>query len=108
MNVLNAEEAIHFFKSYGLRVDETLVIQWVKENNEKAVRPFENRPIVEEDLYIYNDWCRVKGTAFEEGIDDTTKIIRLLEENLLLKKEVEKLKAEKQRLEDSFGLNDWI
>ncbi|WP_449598740.1 hypothetical protein [Niallia sp. Marseille-Q9988] len=107
MSGINAEEAIRFFSSYGLRVDEKSVKEWVKENNKKA-NCSDRRPIVEEDLHRYNDWCLVKGTAYEEGIDDTTKIARLLEENSLLKKEVEKLINEKFQLENSLGLNDWI
>jgi hypothetical protein len=108
MSVLNAEEAIRFFNSYGLRVDEKSVKEWIKENNKKANKTSESRPIVEDDLYRYNDWCFVKGTAYEEGIDHTTKIARLLEENSLLKKEVENLIDEKQQLEDLLGLNDWV
>ncbi|MBU9713487.1 hypothetical protein [Evansella tamaricis] len=108
MSSLNAEEAISFFKSYGFRVDEESVREWIKDNNKMANMPYKRRPIVENDLYRYNDWCKVKGTAYEEGIDDRTKVARLLTENSLLKKEIEKLKAEKQQLEESLGLNDWI
>jgi predicted RNase H-like nuclease (RuvC/YqgF family) len=108
MSVLNAEEVIRFFNSYGLRVNESSVKEWVKENNKKANKTSESRPVVEDDLHRYNNWCFVKGTVYEESINDTTKIARLLEENSLLKKEVEKLKDEKQQLEDLLGLNDWI
>jgi len=92
MSVLNAEEAIRFFKSYGFRVDEGSVKEWVEDNNKKANTTCESRPVDEDDLYRYNDWCFIKGTAYEEGIDDKTKIARLLEEVTQLKKEVEKLK----------------
>ncbi len=108
MSLINAEEAIRFFYSYGLRVDQNSVKEWVKETNKKAHKTVEIRTVVEDDLLRYNDWCLIKGTAYEQGIDDTTKIARLLEENDLLKKEVEKLKNENQRLEDLLGFNDWI
>jgi hypothetical protein len=108
MSVLNEEEAIHFIKSYGFRVDEESVKEWIKENNKKANRTCESRPINENDLYSYNNWCVVKGTAYEEGIDDKTKIARLLEEVSLLKKEIEDLKGEKRHLENQLGKNDWI
>ncbi|WP_088049438.1 hypothetical protein [Virgibacillus dakarensis] len=108
MSILNAEEAIRFFKSYGFRVDEGSVKEWVKENNKQANTTCKNRPIEEQDLYRYNDWCYVKGTAYEEGIDDKTKISRLLEEVSLLKKEVEYLRDEKHNLENLLGMNDWI
>ncbi|WP_243293150.1 hypothetical protein [Bacillus sp. FJAT-47783] len=108
MSVLNAEDAINFFNSYGLKVDKRSVIEWVREQNEKSDMTSKSRPIVEEDLYRYNDWCMVKGTAYEVGINNQTKISRLLEENSLLKQEIEKLKEEKQQLENLLGLNDWI
>jgi hypothetical protein len=108
MSLLNTEEAIHFFKSYGFRVDEGSVKEWVEENNKRANSIGESRPIVEDDLYRYNDWCYAKGTANEEGIDDKTKIARLLEDVSLLKKEVESLKEQKQHLENLLGMNDLI
>ncbi|MBC2724325.1 MAG: hypothetical protein HGJ97_16940 [Desulfosporosinus sp.] len=108
MRVLNAEEAIRFFKTYGFRVDEASVREWVKENNKKANTACESCPIDEEDLHSYDYWRFEKGTAYEDGIDDKTKIARLLNEVSKLKKEVEQLKDEKQHLENLLGLNDWI
>jgi hypothetical protein len=106
MSILNAEEAIRFFKSYGFRVDKESVKEWVEDQNKKAGFSSGSRPIVEDDLYRYNDWRFVKGTAYEEGIDDRTKIARLLEEVTQLKMEVKNLKGEKQRLENQLGMND--
>jgi hypothetical protein len=108
MSLLNTEEAIRFFNSYGFRVDEGSVKEWVEENNKRANSMGETRQIVEDDLYRYNDWCYVKGTAYEEGIDDKTKIKRLLEDVSLLKKEVESLKEQKRHLEDLLGMNDLV
>jgi hypothetical protein len=108
MSVLNVEEVIKFFKSYGFRVDEESVREWVKDNNKKANRTGESRPIIEDDLLRYNHWCIVKGTAYEDGIDDNTKITRLLEEVELLRKEVQHLKNEKYDLESLLGKNNWI
>ena len=108
MSILNAEEAICFFKSYGLKVDAKSVKEWVEEDNKRANSTCESHQIVETDLYRFNDWCLVKGTAYEEGIDDKTKIARLLEEISLLKKEVESLKDEKRHLENQLEINDLI
>lgn len=107
MGVLNVEEAIRFFKSYGFKVDKNSVREWVKENNKKANGICESRPVVEDDLYRYNDWCFLKGTAYEEGIDDDTKIARLLEENSLLRKERDDLKREKSYLENLLKKSDF-
>lgn len=46
----------------------------------------------------------MKGTAYEEGIDDQTKIARLLEEVNGLKSEIAVLKKEKEQLEDRLGV----
>ncbi|KGA96884.1 hypothetical protein BALCAV_0213390 [Alkalihalobacillus alcalophilus ATCC 27647 = CGMCC 1.3604] len=105
MNLLNAEEAVQFFNSYGLKVDEKSVKEWIKDMEMKAPAN-KNRPMIEEDLHCYNHWCFVRGTAYEEGIDDTTKIERLVEENFLLKKEIEKLKKEQDLLEEALGMPD--
>lgn len=106
MSVLNAEEAIRFFKSYGFRVDEESVKEWVQDNIKKANEACKDRPINEDDLYNYNDWNAAKGTSYETGIDDETKIARLLEEIEHLKKEVEDLKNEKGHLESLLGKYD--
>lgn len=55
-------------------------------------------------VYNFSDWCRVYGTAYEDGIEDQTKIDRLIKEVFTLKKEIETLKAEKAVLEDSLGI----
>lgn len=107
MSVLNAEEAIRFFKSYGFRVDEKSVKEWVKETNKKENVASVYRPTNEDDLYSYNDWRFVKETTYEEGIDDKTKIVRLLEDVFQLRKEVENLKNEKRYLENLLGMSDF-
>lgn len=49
-------------------------------------------------MYNFSDWLRVKGTAYEEGIDDKTKIVRLLEEVADLRQENAKLHQENYQL----------
>lgn len=44
--------------------------------------------------YAVNDWNRFKGTAYEEGIDDKTKIARLVDEVSDLREEISNLKHE--------------
>lgn len=46
----------------------------------------------------------MKGTAYEEGIDDLTKITRLLEEVEELNSAISLLKEQKEQLEDNLGL----
>lgn len=53
MKVLNAEETIRFFRSYGVK-DEESVKAWVEENNKNADPNSKNQPVDEWDLYDYN------------------------------------------------------
>ncbi|MBM7569946.1 hypothetical protein [Aquibacillus albus] len=96
MTNLVLQKTIKFFRSYGVKCDETLVEEWL---NASPIREIHYQ-VNESDLYAFNDWCRWKGTAYEEGIDDTTKISRLLEEISELKRENSELKEEKDRLAD--------
>ena len=108
MSVYNAKEAIQFFKTFGFRVDEELVNEWVAENNRNVSLTGETRQMLEADLYCFNEWCLIKGTAFEEGIDDKTKITRLLEEVSELRKEIQSLKDESWQLKELLGKNNFF
>jgi hypothetical protein len=46
----------------------------------------------------------LKGTAYEEGIDDQTKIAHLTEERDELKRKIETLEMEKRVLEELVGI----
>ncbi|MGO4890256.1 hypothetical protein ACJ2A9_21115 [Anaerobacillus sp. MEB173] len=101
MNPSRLAETIQFFRSYGIKSNNELIEEWLKAiSNTQAF----NLPVSEEDLYEFNEWCRWKGTAYEDGIDDQTKIARLLEEIKDLKNEISKLKNEKANIEDKLGL----
>lgn len=107
MGILYAPETIDFFKSYGFRVDEESVREWVKKNNREENRINEYRLPNEDDLINYNVWCSLIDTAYEEGIDNETKIERLLEEVFQLRKEIEQLHHEKQLLKELLGINEF-
>ncbi|WP_449536318.1 hypothetical protein [Ferdinandcohnia sp. Marseille-Q9671] len=96
MNALVLTETIKFFRSYGLKCDERLVEEWLETTPDTKIFNFQ---VSEDDLYDFNEWCRWKGTACENGIDDKTKIARLLDEINELKCELSLLKKEKERLE---------
>lgn len=93
--------AINYFRSYGLKCDDTLVKEWLNSTTFK-IDPC--KVFCEDDLYNFNEWCRWKDTAYEEGIDDQTKITRLLEEIHELKSEIRSLKKEKETLENQLGI----
>jgi hypothetical protein len=90
MSVIGLSEMTLFFRSYGLKCDQKNIEEWmIKTNwvNKNEVKQL----ISEDDLYDFNEWNRWEGTAYEAGIDDETKINRLLEEIRDLKLEIKKL-----------------
>ncbi|MBZ9536690.1 hypothetical protein KGR20_21240 [Cytobacillus oceanisediminis] len=101
MSELALIQTIKFFRSYGLKCEEELVEEWL---NAISTTKDSSYQVCEDDLYEFNDCCRLKGTAYEEGIDDQTKIARLLEEVNGLKSEIAVLKKDKELLEDRLGV----
>ncbi|MBM4764791.1 hypothetical protein [Bacillus sp. B15-48] len=97
MSTYNAEEAAKFFRSYGAKCDENEIKEWMK-STPTLSRGYQ---VDEWDLYAFNDWMKCKGTSNEPGIDNETKVARMIgeikelkEQNRALKKEVYKLKTE--------------
>lgn len=101
---MRVSEAIKFFRTYGIKCDENdkFVEEWL---NSSPIRKGSRDPFSEDDLDDFNDWCRWKGTAYEKGIDDETKIKRLLEEISELKSEIDALRKENNELEVRLGVN---
>lgn len=96
MSACAVKEATEFFYSYGANCDQKLVEEWMNDPNTRVI----NNPLCEEDLHRFNDWYRWKGTAYETGINDQTKVARLLEEITKLKKEIEWLEEENRELDE--------
>jgi hypothetical protein len=102
--MITIKEATLYFRSHDVKCDEKLVGKWMDQCQVgRELRDLKDE-IDEWDMYNFSDWCSVYGTAYEDGIDDQTKINRLLKEIDELKKENETLKAEITALEDSLGI----
>ncbi|NMD72872.1 hypothetical protein HHO41_21900 [Bacillus sp. DNRA2] len=104
MSVLRMNEVTRFLKVMGTRFDEESVQEWLNECNKAANDKYNSRGMTEDDLYDFNEWLRCKGTAYENGIDDKTKISRLLDEISNLKQEIETLISEKRILKEIIGI----
>lgn len=104
MSTLTVKEATSFFRSYGLKCDEKWVQEWMDDSKFRRNTQEKNHQISEADLEDFNDWSSRKGTAYEIGIDDKTRIKRLIEEVSELRKEIDQLKMEKYDLESRLGL----
>lgn len=111
MASFTAKEATQFFRTYELKCDEELVQEWLNQTNNK----YHNTSVTEELVWAFTDWWKQQGTACEDGIDDKTKIERLIIEIQRLEEENSKLREEKVFLEmelgispfDRFSVNYW-
>lgn len=104
MNTFNLKEVTMLLHSYGFKCDTEMVSRWISEGNIKDTGNGGAYEVLEEEVYGFINAYRWEGTAFEEGIDDQTKIERLLEEMEDLKKQIAKLQEEKAELEDQLGI----
>lgn len=96
--MVTAKEATRFFQIHEVKCDEELVNEWMDKNQVGYDLKSERDAISEWDMYNFSAWHKVRGTAYEEGIDDKTRIERLLEEIADLKSENTKLQQEKYDL----------
>ena len=78
--------------------------QWLMEGQIKGIKKNGNYNVEANEVYNFLEIYRWEGTAYEKGIDDKTKISRLLEEINDLKQQVSKLEEEKAELEDQLGI----
>lgn len=96
--MVTVKKATLFFRSYELKCDEKLVGEWMDDNPVGRELKDLRSELDEWDMYAFSDWCSVRGTAYEDGIDDQTKIARLLEEVANLKKKNDELQKENSEL----------
>lgn len=96
--MITVKEATLFFRSHEVKCDEQLVGEWMdKSPVGRALRDSKDE-IDEWDMYAFSDWRKVYGTAYEAGIDDQTKITRLLVEVSYLRMKNEELQKENLEL----------
>ena len=107
MTILNADETIRFIHSNGMKCNMETLKQWIEDGRLKGTINDSLYEIhmddIEEFLYDYQ-W---NGTAFERGIDDSTKIQRLLDEFYTLKRRVLELENMNSELKIRLGEIDF-
>ena len=108
MTIYNIQEVKGIFDSFGPKCDVEMVEQWIKEGQLKGYEDNNGTyKIHKEDVDAFIYAYRWDGTAYEKGIDEKTKIIRLLEEIDELKQDNEKLWKKIGKLEmklNEFGV----
>jgi len=112
MTMLTLREALGLFLEHHIYVDDVLINEiviedWLRSGELKGVQQPDGRWEISKDeieRYIYAlQW---EGTAYEEGIDDKTRIERLREQIYELTKQIEELKRENYELKDRLGISD--
>lgn len=96
--MITAKEATRFFLSYEVKCDTKLVSEWMDKCPVGRDLRDVKEEIAEWDMYNFSDWLSLYGTAYEEGIDEQTKIARLLEEVAWLREKNAKLQNENLKL----------
>ncbi|WML53350.1 hypothetical protein RCG17_01180 [Neobacillus sp. PS3-12] len=104
MTVLNEQEATFLLHSHGIKCDKKMVKQWLIEGKIKGTENIGSYIIEEEEVFEFLETYRWEGTAYEKGIDNETKIKRLLEEIADYKKRIEDLEQENYKLMDQLGI----
>ncbi|MCM3390630.1 hypothetical protein M3649_21340 [Ureibacillus chungkukjangi] len=99
MGKLTEKEATLLMNSYGIKCDVKLVKEWLNEGKFKGNETDGIYTIEESAVYDFLELLRWEGTAHEPGIDDQTKLSRLLEEVNDYRQRVKKLEEEKSELE---------
>lgn len=98
--MITVEEVTNFFLSHELKCDKKQVSDWMDKSPVGRDLKAGGHKIDEWDMYNFGDWCRINGTAYEEGINDQTKITRLLEEIIDLKQKNTELQRKNSQLLD--------
>lgn len=104
MTVLNEQEATFLLHSYGIKCDKKIVKQWLIEGKIKGTENNGSYIIEEEKVFEFLEAHRWEGTAYEKGIDNETKIKRLLVEIADYKERIEDLEQENSKLMDQLGI----
>lgn len=104
MAILNVQEAMLLMHSYGIKCDRTAVKQWICEGKIKGIKNDGKYIIQDDEVYNFLESYRWEGTSYEKGIDDQTRIARLLEEIDEYRKRVEELEKENSKLKDQLGI----
>ncbi|QQK77784.1 hypothetical protein HUG15_20850 [Salicibibacter cibarius] len=97
-------ETVDLLHNYEIECDHITVRRWIMQGKLKAIHEDRIFKVKEPDVLDFLvDLSRV-GTAYEKGINDETKIVRLEEKVLELQKEIDKLRCEKVNLEFKLGI----
>lgn len=108
MSNLNVKEATLLMHSYGIKCDRHLVEQWLIEGKLKGTESEGNYTVEEEEVYEFLEAYQWEGTAYEEGLDDKTKITRLLEDISEFRQRIKELENENRELKEKLPSSEFL
>ena len=95
--MLTVREALTVLREKDITNSEQLLRRWLREGRIQAIPPIQRKDgwrIDPEELDRFTDEFRLVGTAYEVGIDDATRVVRLKEEMRELRKQIVVLEKE--------------
>lgn len=104
---LTVKEALGFLNDHHITSSEQMLRRLLRNGRIKGIPPKNRKSgwrITTGELICYMNSLKWEGTAYEEGIDDKTKIKRLFEEIDELKMRIKELENEKEQLEARLGI----
>lgn len=103
MTSLTEKEATLLMHSYGIKCDRELVKAWLCEGKIKGTERNGVYSVKEDEVYNFLESYRWEGTSYEKGIDNQTKIARLLDEVNDYRKRIEELEKKNSELKNQLG-----
>jgi hypothetical protein len=103
---LNIEEAIILLRACGRRCDEYKVEQWLNEGKLNGTESEGIYTINEEEVYKFLEAYKWEGTAYEKGLDDKTKVSRLLEDISYFRQKIIELENENRELKEKLSRSE--
>lgn len=104
MTILTEQKATFLMHSYGIKCDREKVKQWLCEGKLKGILNNGIYTIKEDEVYNFLESYRWEGTIYEDGIDNQTRIDRLLGEIAGLNQHISKLQKENRELKEQLNI----
>lgn len=105
---LDVKEAMVLLRACGRRCNMHKVEQWVMEGKLKGTESEGIYTFDEEEIYRFLDTYKWEGTAYEKGLDDKTKVSRLLEDISYFRRKVIELENENRELKEKLSLSEFL
>jgi hypothetical protein len=108
MSILNVEEIMILLRACGRRCNKHTVEQWLMHGKLKGTESEGSYTVEEEEVYKFLNSYKWEGTAYEKGLDDKTKVSRLLEDLSYFRQKIKELENENRELKEKLSLSEFV